>query len=112
MNFSESDRPSSVEPTIDNLRPMGDRVFIKPDEPVEKIGSIFIPQTARQKTGTGTIVAMGPGMLRKDGGRWPMPDVPVGARVIYDADSPWPRVKLGGEEFLQLRDDAVLAVFE
>jgi chaperonin GroES len=100
------------DPTISQIRPMADRVFIKPDAPAEKIGSLFIPHTARAKTGTGTIVAMGPGMLKKDGTRWPMPDVPIGARVIYDAESPWPRIKVRDEEYLQLRDDAVLAVFE
>jgi chaperonin GroES len=61
--------------------PHGARVLIRPDEIAKKIGSLEIPEIARgehTRTRTGTVVAMGPGMLIIHGARvgqcWPMPD--------------------------------------
>jgi co-chaperonin GroES (HSP10) len=96
-----------------SFQPLSSRIYIKPDPAPEMIGRIHVPKTAadklRRDTGmTGIVRYMGPGMLRSDGTRWPMPDVAVGSRVIY-LDQPWPEVEIAGEKLVQLRDDAVLA---
>ena len=93
-----------------SFKPLSDRVLVRPDAPLKvSRGGIIIPDSAQKKTGFGTIVAMGEGMRTKDGGRWPMPDVAIGARVVYAHSEDWPTIKIDGEELLQLREEAILA---
>jgi len=57
-----------------NLKPLNDHVFIEPteEEKVTKSG-IVLPDTAdKEKPIQGTVVAVGPGKLDKDGKRVPM----------------------------------------
>lgn len=97
---------------IERLELLGDRILVRADKAEGRSkGGIWIPDNAKKPTGTGVVARIGPGMRTKDGKRWPMPDVTVGDRVIYDAFEPWPKIKLGDVEYLQLRGDAVLAVF-
>lgn len=95
---------------IERLSPLGARIFVKPDAPADRVGRIIIPDSAKKPAKTGVVVAMGPGMLKSDGTRWPMPECGVGDRVIYNEQNPYPRVKIGETEYLQMRDDDVLAV--
>lgn len=98
---------------VERLSLMGDRILVRADKPEERSrGGIWIPDNAKKPTGTGIVARIGPGMRTKDGGRWPMPDVRPGNRVIFDAQEHWPSVKIGDVTYLQLRGDAVLAVFE
>lgn len=73
------------------LIPMGYRVAIKEDVADEKTeGGIFIPQQGREKPATGTVVAVGPGAMDKEG-VFHTPSVAEGDRVIFQRNS--------GEEF-------------
>jgi co-chaperonin GroES (HSP10) len=56
----------------------------------------------------GEVLAMGPGMLRADGRRWPMPDVKPNERVLFFTEG-GVKVKVGDEELLSLRDDFIFA---
>lgn len=69
----------------ERLRPLRNRVIIRPDPPKTKIGRIIVPDNvvSKEQLQTGVVIAMGPGMPTKTGGRWPMPDVVVGQRVFY-----------------------------
>lgn len=97
----------------EQFHPIGSRVLVRPDKPADQSkGGIWFPQQAKKPTGSGIVLAIGPGMLCKDGTRWPMPDLKPGDHVIYDARAPFPRTTLNGEEALVLRDDTVLAVLE
>ncbi len=61
-----------------NVRPLSDRVLIKPAEMEQKTASgIIIPDTAKEKPMRGEVVAVGPG--KKDE---PM-TVKVGDQVLY-----------------------------
>jgi co-chaperonin GroES (HSP10) len=97
---------------IERFHPLGARIFLRPDAPADHVGRIIIPDNAKKPTGTGTVMAFGPGMLCKDGSRWPMPDIKRGDRVWYDARNPFMTVKIDGLELISLRDDDVLAVIE
>jgi chaperonin GroES len=97
---------------IERFHPLGARIFLRPDEPASKIGSLIIPANAKKPTNTGVIMAFGPGMLCKDGTRWPMPDLKRGDRVLYDARTPFQTVKIDDVELVSMRDDDVLAVLE
>lgn len=93
--------------------PLGNRIVVRPDKPAARsLGGIWFPDQAKKPVGMGVVLAMGPGMLCKDGSRWPMPDIDVGDRIIYDARAPFPKTQVDGEEALILRDDTVLGVLE
>jgi co-chaperonin GroES (HSP10) len=97
---------------IERFHPLNARVFVRPDKPADKIGSIIIPERAKKATDTGVVVAFGPGMLCGDGTRWPMPDFKPGDRVIYDARNPYTMVKIDGVELASMHDTDVFAVIE
>src|SRR4030042_6711660 len=86
-----------------NLKPLGDRVIVKPivKEEVTK-GGIVLPDTAKEKPQEGEIVAVGPGKLAEDGKRIEM-DVKKGDRVIYAkySGTEW---KYENQEYLILRE--------
>lgn len=68
---------------FEKFRPLGDRVLIKRLEDQDKTaGGIIIPDAAKEKTQTGSIVAVGPGRLDSDGKAIPM-TVAVGDIVYF-----------------------------
>ncbi len=93
------------------LQPLGDRVLVEVDESQEQVqGGIVLPESAAEKPTEGTVVAVGPGALKDDGTRVPMP-VAVGDRVIYGKYS-GTDVKVDDEEYKLLRVTDILAVRE
>ena len=94
-----------------NLRPLGDRVVVKPVEREEMTKSgIVLPDTAKEKPQEGTVLAVGPGRIDDKGNRVPI-DVKVGDTVIYSKYG-GTEVKWAGEEYLVLSARDVLAVIE
>ena len=91
------------------VRPLADRVLIRPlSETEAKVGSIIIPDTAKEKPQEGEVVAVGPGRVADNGNRVPV-DVAVGDKVIYSKYG-GTEVKYAGEEYLVLSARDVLAV--
>ncbi|MBU0756646.1 MAG: co-chaperone GroES [Nanoarchaeota archaeon] len=67
------------------IRPLGNKVLVKPKESETKTtGGIYIPDTAKEKTQEGEIVAVGPGALDEKGNKTEMP-VKVGDKVVYES---------------------------
>ena len=65
------------------LRPLGDRVLVKPSESKEvKKGGIIIPDTAKEKPQEGEVIAVGKGKIGDDGKVVAM-DVKKGDKVLY-----------------------------
>jgi chaperonin GroES len=94
-----------------NLKPLGDRVVVKPVEQDEQTASgIFLPETAKEKPQQGEVVAVGPGARDEDGERLAM-DVSVGDRVLYARYS-GTSVKIDGKEILILKESDILAIVE
>lgn len=92
-----------------NLRPLGDRVVVRPVEQEEVTASgIVLPDTAKEKPQRGEIIAVGPGRLADDGTRLPM-DVKDGEQVLY-AKYAGTEVKVGEDEFLVISEKDILAV--
>jgi chaperonin GroES len=93
------------------LRPLGDRVVIKPTprEEMTKSG-IVLPDTAKEKPQEGEIIAAGPGKIGDDGKREPM-DVSVGQKVLY-AKYAGTEFKVEDEELLIVSQKDILAVVE
>ena len=95
--------------TATKLRPLGDRVVIKPSarEEMTKSG-IVLPDTAKEKPQEGSIVAAGPGKILDDGTREAM-DVKVGDKVLY-AKYAGTEFKLDGDDVLIVSQKDILAV--
>jgi chaperonin GroES len=67
------------------VRPLGDRIIVRREESSEKTaGGIVLPDNAKQKPQRGTVLAVGPGKMLKDGKRRPL-QVREGDRVIFTA---------------------------
>ena len=92
-----------------NLRPLGDRVVVKPlaREEVTKSG-IVLPDTATEKPQQGEVLAVGPGRVLDTGERV-TPDVKQGERVLF-AKYSGTEVKLDQDELLILRESDILAI--
>jgi len=95
--------------TASKLRPLGDRVVVKPTarEEMTKSG-IVLPDTAKEKPQEGEVLAVGPGRVDDNGQRIPL-DVEVGDKVIYSKYG-GTEVKYAGQEFLILSARDILAV--
>jgi chaperonin GroES len=92
-----------------SLKPLGDRVVVKPIEQDEMTsGGIMLPDTAKEKPQKGTILAVGPGNRNEAGERVKM-DVKVGDIVLY-AKYAGTEIKLDGEKVLVLRESDILAI--
>lgn len=92
-----------------NLKPLGDRLIVKPSEGEEQTASgILLPETAKEKPQQGKVVAAGPGARKENGERTAM-DVKVDDTVLY-AKYSGTTIKLGGKEYLILKESDVLAI--
>src|SRR6187401_2405507 len=93
------------------LRPLGDRVVVKPlaREEMTKSG-IVLPDTAKEKPQEGTVVAVGPGRTLDDGTREAI-DVSEGQRVLY-AKYAGTEFKVEGDELLIVSQKDILAIVE
>jgi chaperonin GroES len=92
-----------------DLKPLGDRLLIKPLEQEEKTASgIILPETAKEKPQEGEVLAAGPGARKEDGERIEM-DVKVGDRVLY-AKYAGTEIKMDGQKYLILRESDILAI--
>ena len=91
-----------------NLKPLGDRLVIKPIEQEEVTSSgLYLPETAKEKPQQGKVIAVGPGARKENGERASM-DVNVDDTVLY-AKYSGTNIKLDGKEYLILGTD-VLAI--
>ncbi|MFH1194035.1 MAG: co-chaperone GroES [bacterium] len=94
-----------------NLKPLYDRVIVRPSKESEMTKSgIILPDTAKEKSERGEVVAAGPGRLLDNGTRAPM-SVKAGDKILFKKYSP-EEIKSGNEEFLILEERDILAVIE
>jgi chaperonin GroES len=97
--------------TTSRLKPLGDRVVIRPTprEEMTKSG-IVLPDTAKEKPQEGEIIAIGPGAIDNEGKRSPM-DVKEGQKVLY-AKYAGTEFKVDEEELLIVSQKDILAIVE
>lgn len=91
-----------------NIKPLADRVIVKPMEKETMKGGIIIPDTVKEKPQQGTIVAVGPGQI-SDSGERVKPEVKKGDVVLYGKYS-GTEVNVDGHDYLILRESDVLAI--
>jgi chaperonin GroES len=91
-----------------NVKPLGDRVLIRPLEEKEvKKGGIIIPDTAKEKPQEGTVVAVGAGKL-DDSGKKIEFNVKVGDKVLIPKYGT--EIRIDGESYLIMREDDILGI--
>jgi chaperonin GroES len=91
------------------LKPLGDRLIVKPIEEEETTASgIVLPDTAKEKPQKGKVVAVGDGKWDEDGeNRIPL-DVAEGDEVLYSKYG-GNEIVVDGEDLLVMRESDVLA---
>jgi chaperonin GroES len=94
------------------LKPLGDRLLVKPVEEEETTASgIVLPDTAKEKPQKGKVLAVGDGRWDEDGERRIPLDVAEGEEVLYSKYG-GTDITVDGEDLLVLRESDVLAKVE
>ena len=102
---------TAVTGTATQLKPLGDRVVVRPTPREEMTRSgIVLPDTAKERPQEGTIVSVGPGRTLDDGSREAI-EVSPGQRVLFQKYA-GTEFKLEDEELLILSQKDILAVVE
>jgi chaperonin GroES len=92
-----------------SLKPLGDRVVVKPKPKDEMTSSgIVLPDTASEKPQEGSVLSVGPGRVLDNGKRVEM-EVKAGDTVLF-AKYAGTEVKLEGEDYLVIRESDLLAI--
>lgn len=92
-----------------NVKPMEDRVLLKPMDAEQKTaGGIIIPDNAKEKPQKGEVVAVGPGKVNDKGAKIEM-SLKKGDKVLYGKYS-GSEITIDGKEYLIVRESDVLAV--
>ena len=94
-----------------SVKPLEDRVLIKPLEPETKTASgIYLPETAKEKPMQGKVVAVGPGKLLDNGERM-KPVVKKGDTVVFGKYA-GTEIEIKGETHMILRESELLGLIE
>jgi chaperonin GroES len=92
-----------------NLKPLGDRVVVKPSDKEEKTKSgILLPDTAKEKPQEGTVEAVGTGRILDNGTKLQM-ELKVGDKILY-AKYAGNEFKVDEIEYLIVSEKDVLAI--
>lgn len=91
------------------LRPLHDRIVVKriETEGEKTAAGIVIPDSAKEKPQEAKVIAVGKGKRLESGEVVPL-DVKVGDRILFGKYS-GSEITLGGEEYIIMREDEVLA---
>jgi chaperonin GroES len=91
------------------VRPLHDRVVVRRIEEQETAkGGIIIPDTAKDKSQEGKVVAVGNGKVLENGSKVAL-DLKVGDTILFGKYSGI-EIKIDGEDVVILREEEVLAV--
>jgi len=97
---------------MSKLRPLHDRVVVKPVEKEEMTkAGIILPDTVdKERPEQGEVISVGPGRLLENGSRAAM-SLAVGNKIVFKKYSP-DEVKIDGVDFLVIAESDVMAVIE
>lgn len=95
---------------MSTIQPLADYVVAQAEEaPTKTASGLYIPGGAAEKPKTAIVVAVGPGRAGSDGKTVP-PAVTVGDRILYGYSTA--DLKVGGNAYLIIKEDSVLAVIK
>jgi chaperonin GroES len=93
------------------LRPLDDRVVVKPEEAEEKTaGGIVLPDTAKEKPLMGKVIAVGPGKMLDNGKRTEVA-VKKNDTVLFGKYG-GNNIKIDGVEYKILSESEILGIVE
>jgi len=91
------------------VRPLHDRVLIQRIEEKETIrGGIIIPDSAKEKSQEGEVIAVGNGKVLDDGTIRPI-EVKPGDRILFGKYS-GTEIKIDGQDYIILREDEIIGI--
>jgi chaperonin GroES len=93
------------------LHPIHDRVFVSRKPEVGTIGLIIVPDSAREKTQEGTVVAVGSGKILENGMTTPL-ELRIGDQVLFGSKYAGTEIEFEGKKVLVLRQDDIAVVLE
>ena len=94
-----------------NIKPLGDKVFIKRENAEEvTAGGIIIPDTSKEKPSKGVVMAVGEG-ARDDKGQL-IPMVLKAGDTVYFPKWGGTELTINNEEYLIMKESDVLAIIE
>ena len=94
-----------------HVRPLQDRVLVKRvDAETKTAGGIIIPDNTKERPSEGEVIAVGKGHRLQDGSVKPL-DVREGDRILFGKYS-GTEVKVGGLEYIVMKEDDILGVLE
>ena len=94
-----------------NIIPLRDKVLVEPSKAEEKTaGGIVLPDTAKEKPKQGTVIAVGTGKPNDDGTIRPL-RIKKGDKVLYGSFA-GSEIKAGGQDYLIMGEDDILAIIE
>jgi len=98
-----------VKVALEKIKPLADRVLVKPLEEEEvKGGGIIIPDTAKEKPQQGQVIAVGAGKVNDSGEKMKM-EVKKGDKILYGKYS-GTEVTVEGDDYLIMRESDILAI--
>lgn len=96
------------------VKPLGDRVLVKPEDKGDKktqSGIILTDSVTRGETVFGEVVSVGPGIFTQSGDRIPV-TVQVGDKVMYKKDMSGTPIKLDDVEYLLFHEHELLMIIK
>jgi chaperonin GroES len=107
------------------FKPLGNKILVEPNPVADKIGRIFLPENAKEKSLEGTVITLGTGKRNKSGQRitfWNDVGENKPARVSFFEVKPGDKIiygkfagtelEIGGRKFNLIHADDVLAILE
>ena len=92
------------------FKPLGNKILVEPNPQTEKIGRIFLPENAKEKSLEGTVITLGTGRRNKAGDRLGF-EVRLGDKILYGKFA-GTELEIGGRKFNLIHADDVLAILE
>ncbi len=94
-----------------NVKPLQDRVLVeRTEEETKTAGGIIIPDNNKEKPVRGQVVSVGSGYRLTDGSVRSL-EVRAGDKVLFGKYS-GTEVKVGGKEYLIMKEDDILGVLQ
>jgi chaperonin GroES len=91
-----------------NLKPLHDRVVVEKIEEPDMVGSLWIPDVAKEKPTRGRVLAVGPGSRARDGSIIPM-GVKEGDEILFGKWS-GTEAKIDGRTILVMGEGDIMGV--
>src|SRR5882672_2593531 len=109
LSADRFDRKHKGDLKLMTVRPLHDRVLIKRIEEQETVkGGIIIPDTAKEKSQEGEVVAFGTGKILENGSTQPL-EVKEGDRILFGKYS-GAEVRIANQDYLILREDEIIGI--